>query len=202
MNVSIPPEKYLIVPIYPIWRLSVEQYHAMIEAGILADDDPVELLEGWLVAKMPKNRPHSLATQLTRDALARLVPAGWYVDAQEPITMADSEPEPDIIVVRGERHDYVERQPYPADVGLVVEVADATLQRDRRLKLRLYADAGIVCYWIINLPQSQIEVYTDPAEKGDQAHYRQRSVYTTDDTLPVMLDGQEVGWLPVRDLLS
>jgi len=67
------------VPTDLLWRLSVDQYHEMIRANIVTEDDPVELLEGWLVIKMGKNPPHPVATQLTREALARLVPAGWHV---------------------------------------------------------------------------------------------------------------------------
>ena len=85
-----------------IWRMGVEQYHAMIEAGILTDDDSVELLEGWLVLKMPKNPPHRATTRLVRAGLERVLPEGWYVDSQEPITLIDSEPEPDVVVVRGD----------------------------------------------------------------------------------------------------
>lgn len=119
------------MPKEPIWRLQVRQYYDMIDAGILTDDDPVELLEGWLVTKISKAPPHRIATQLTREALAQLAPPGWYVDDQEPITTTDSEPEPDVVIVRGDRRDYTERHPYADEVALVVEVADTTLQRDR-----------------------------------------------------------------------
>lgn len=98
----------------------------MIRSGILTDDDPVELLEGWLVTKMLKNRRRSLSTQRTREALVRTVPSGWFVDAQEPITTADSEPEPAIVVVRGDKWDYTERHPS----------ADDLAQEAGRLKLR------------------------------------------------------------------
>src|SRR5438132_10578955 len=114
------------VPDEPIFRLSVEQYHQMARAGILTEDDPVELLEGWLVRKMTKHRPHSRCTYRTRRALDRLVPAGWYVDAQEPVTTTDSEPEPDVAVIRGDDDDYPDRHPGPDEVALVVEVADST----------------------------------------------------------------------------
>lgn len=101
-------EKSLIVPDNPIWRLTVEQYHQMIDAGILTEDDSVELLEGWLITKMPKKPSHSVATELTQDALMTVLPAGWFIKVQEPITTADSEPEPDIMVVRGVRRDYTD----------------------------------------------------------------------------------------------
>src|SRR5437868_3175756 len=106
------------VPEIPIRRLSVAQYHQMLDAGILTEDDEVELLEGWLVEKMTKHPPHRAATRLTRVALEKIVPAGWYVDTQEPVTTEESEPEPDISVIRGETRAYLERHPGPADVGL------------------------------------------------------------------------------------
>jgi len=189
------------LPTASVWRLSVEQYHHMIRFGILTDDDPVELLEGWLITKMPKNPPHRLSTQLTREAIARLLPSGWYADAQEPITTEDSEPEPDVVVVRGERRDYRDHHPREYDVTLVVEVADTTLQRDRVLKKRLYARADIPTYWIINLADNQLEVYTEPTGAAEQADYRQRQDYSAADTAPLVLDGVESGRIAVRDLL-
>lgn len=190
-----------VAPNVPIWRLSVGQYHDMIEAGILTDDDPVELLEGWLVPKMPKNPPHRLSTQITREALTRLLPPGWYVDAQEPITTQDSELEPDVVVVRGERRHYRDRHPGPEDIALVVEVADTTLQRDRTAKRRLYARAGIPTYWIINLLDNQLETHEVPQGAEEQADYRERRIYSVLDEAPVMIAGREVARLAVRDLL-
>jgi Uma2 family endonuclease len=190
------------VPSEPIWRLNVDQYHEMIRRGILTDDDPVELLDGWLVYKMPKNPPHRVATRSTRKALEQVVPAGWYVDSQEPITLGErSEPEPDGMVVRGESNQYLERHPGPEDVALIAEVADATLARDRGSKKRLYARANVPVYWIINLFDRQIEVYTDPTGLAEQPDYRQRQDYGPSDSVPVVIAGQEVGRIPVRDLL-
>src|SRR5262245_43226358 len=91
-----------------VWRLSVDQYHAMIWGGILTDDDPVELLEGWLICKMSKNPRHRVATRLVRLVLEGIIPEGWYVEAQEPITTTDSEPEPDVAVIRGNTRDYLD----------------------------------------------------------------------------------------------
>jgi Uma2 family endonuclease len=170
----------------------------MIESGILTDDDPVELLEGWLVTCMPKSPRHSHVTRLTRDAFERVVPSGWFVDAQEPITTADSEPEPDVMIVWGHRDNYADRHPGPGDIALVVEVADATLTRDRGLKLRLYAAAGISHYWIINLPDQQLEAHHAP----DGATYRVRTVYAPADSVPLIIAGAEVARIAVRDLLG
>src|SRR5438270_12445595 len=112
-------------------RMTVDQYHAMLP------DAPVELLEGVIVQKMPKNPPHRIATRVTHQALERIVPPGWYVDAQAPVTLAGSEPEPDVAVIRGNSRDYRDRHPGPSDVGLLVEVADTTIARDRVLKRRI-----------------------------------------------------------------
>ena len=200
-EVPRPGERSVAVPTNPIWRLSVPQYHHMIHTGILTDDDPVELLEGWLVTKMPKNPPHRIATRLTREAIARILPAGWYVDSQEPITLADSEPEPDVVIVHGATQQYLDRHPSPRDVGLVIEVSDATLLRDRTLKQRLYATAGIPIYWIINLPERQVEVYTAPSGPAEEPGYQQRQDFGLEDETPLVIGGVEAGRLAVRDLI-
>ena len=191
----------MAVPTEPVWRFSVAQYHQMIRLGILTDDDPVELLEGWIIHKMPKNPPHRAATNLTRSALEEIVPKGWYVDAQEPITLDDSQPEPDVVVVRGNTRDYLDRHPGSQDLALIVEIADSTLERDRTSKKRLYARAGIPVYWIVNLPEQKLEVYTEPIDLADVPTYQQRQDYSLSDEVAVAIEGKEVGRLTVRDLL-
>ena len=131
------------IPTEPIWRMSVAQYHRLIRLGVLTDDDPIELLEGWLVQKMPKKPPHRVATGLLHEELTLLLARaqllnGWHVASQEPLTTGDSEPEPDIAVVRGQLRDYLKRHPGPKDVALVVEVADATVRRELVLSWRAW----------------------------------------------------------------
>src|SRR5205807_1872227 len=126
-----------------LYRLSVAQYHAMIDAGILTEEDSVELLEGILVSKMPKKPPHIVATELVQRVLSRVVPEGWYVAMQNPITTKSSEPEPDAKVVKGDPRDYRKRKPGPRNVPLATEVADTSLKRDRTVKKRIYAAARI-----------------------------------------------------------
>ena len=184
-----------------LYRLNVKQYHDMIRTGILMDGDPVELLEGLLVKKMAKNPPHCLSCGLTHDALQALLPTGWHLKTQGAVTTKDSEPEPDIAAVRGARRQYAQRHPGPKDVALSVEVSDTSLRRDRTKKKRIYARARVPVYWIINLADRQIEVYTDPTGPTKKPDYRQRQDYGPDDQVPVILDGQEVGRLVVRDLL-
>jgi Uma2 family endonuclease len=189
------------VSIDDIWRLRVDQYHAMIRTGILTEDDPVELLEGWLVVKMPQNPPHRVAVRLTYKALEAIVPTNWYIDTQAPITTADSEPEPDIVVVRGDPRHYLDHHPTPQDLALVVEVADTPLQRDRVFKKRRYAAAGTPVYWILNLPESRCEAYTEPSGPGDEPDYRQRQSYGPTEEIPLMIEGVEVGRIAVQALL-
>jgi Uma2 family endonuclease len=184
-----------------IWRLSVGQYHAMIRTGILTPDHPVELLDGWLVLKMPKNPPHRVATRLTCKALERVMPAGWYVDQQEPITTQNSEPEPDVVVVRGDTREYLDRHPGLGDVPLVVEVSDTTLERDRTLKKRIYAFAEIPTYSIVNLVDQQVEVYTEPSGEAEPADYRQRQDYALEDSVPVVVEGREIAQIAVTELI-
>lgn len=117
------------------------------------------------------------------------------------MTTEDSEPEPDVVVVRGERRQYRDRHPLPHEVALVVEVADATLQRDRKLKKRIYARAGVANYWIINLIESCVEVYTVPSGPAEFPDYQQRQDYGPADEIPLVIEGREVGRLAVRDVL-
>lgn len=184
-----------------IWRLSVDQYHAMARAGILGEDDPVELLEGWLVRKMTKNPPHVLATGLLLDALAPLIPAGWHLRKEDPVAAADSVPEPDLALVRGGRRDYQGRHPGPADVALVVEVAESTLALDQTLKRRIYARSGFACYWVVNLPSRTVEVHTDPTGPGERPDYRARRDYGESESVPVIIEGREAGQVAVRAIL-
>jgi Uma2 family endonuclease len=199
--VPVPTQRDAEIPEVPIYRLTVAQYHAMAQAGILGEDDPVELLEGWLVRKMTKYPPHTLGTLLVRRALERLLPDRWYVNSQEPITTSESEPEPDVFVARGNPRDYGERHPGPAETPLVIEVADSSLHQDRSTKKRIYARAGIAAYWIVNLVERKIEVYLEPTGDADAPDYGVRQLYGPADVVPVVLDGVEVGHIPVQQLL-
>jgi Uma2 family endonuclease len=147
MPVVIPPtSSALTLPPYPVCRFTVDEYHRMIQAGILTEEDPVELLEGWIVPKMPRNPPHDGTIEMAEEAIRRRLPPGWRIRIQSAITTDDSEPEPDLAIVCGGVRTYVTRHPGAADIAVVIEVADAMLARDRREKNRLYARAGISCY--------------------------------------------------------
>ena len=196
-----PVESVAAIPNDLILRLRIEQYHAIIQAGILTDDDSVGLLEGWLVFKMPKNPPHRATTRLVRTALENILPAGWYVDSQEPITLSNSEPEPDIVVVRGDTRQYLDRHPSAEDIALIIEVSDTTLERDRTVKKRIYARAGISIYWIVNLVEEQVEVYSQPLVEVEQPDYSQRLDFGRSAVIPIIIEGIEIGAIAVDALL-
>src|SRR5260370_19563791 len=145
-----------------IARFSQARYQKMIEVGILPPEDKVELLENYVVLKMPRNPPHDGTVQLGTEALLPLVPPGWRLRVQLTVVFTDSQPEPDFAVVRGDARTYMARHPGPADVGLLIELADSSLLRDQRDKTRIYARGGIPGYWIINLVDRPVEVYTQP----------------------------------------
>lgn len=182
-------------------RITVKQYLEMIETGILTKDDKSELLEGLVVAKLRKDAPHVLVTRLILDALIRILPVGWHAAKEDPFRTGDSVPEPDCLVIRGAIRDYSTSHPDAVDLGLVVEVANTSLGRDQGLKRRIYARAGVPFYWIANVQAKQLEVHSDPTGPADEPAYRRVQILGPDDEAPVVLDGQEVGRIAVRDLL-
>ena len=181
-------------------HLTVAEYHQLGEEGILGED--VELLEGLVVEKMPKNPRHVTVVKRLRRLLEAMFKGRWEVNSQDPVTFSASEPEPDVVVIRGTAEDYAMRHPGPADVGLLVEVSESTLHRDRGVKKRIYAKASIPVYWIVNLVNNQIEVYTQPSGSTEQPDYESREVIDATSTLPVILDGTVVGTLAAKDILG
>ena len=159
--------------------ISVAEYHAMIDAGVIGEDDPVELLEGVLVFKMSKSKPH-IGTNIRMNRwLVRSLPPEWVVQNQDPITLSDSEPEPDFSCVTLASLERVKDKATASETALAVEISDSSLAGDRSRKLRIYARAGIVEYWIVNLVDRQIEVFTQPTGDG----YASRVVHRLGDTI-------------------
>jgi Uma2 family endonuclease len=114
--------------------------------------------------------------------------------------MKDSEPEPDVVVVQGETRHYLDRHPGAGNLALVVEISEAMLERDRTLKQRLYARAGISTYWIVNLIERQLEVYTNPINRTEEPTYQQRQVYGLNRSSWIIIGGIEGEPLAVQEL--
>ena len=158
------PSQGLDVQVAPApFRWTRARYDRMVEAGVLGPGDKVELLSGQIIDQTFQNEPHAVATGLIADALREAFGTEAHVRDEKPIGLSDdSEPEPDVVVVPGNRRDYLERHPAPSDVLLLVEVAETSLRRDRVWKAALYAEAGVAEYWIVNLPDRVLEVHRDP----------------------------------------
>ncbi len=144
-------------------RFTLSEYHRLIELGFLTEDDRVELIRGELIQMAAKGTLHSVCnTKLFRE-LDRLIGIRSVVRGQEPIILpADSEPEPDIVIARGQADDYLSAHPQPENILLVIEVSDSTLAYDQNTKLALYSEALISDYWIFNLVANQLELYSQP----------------------------------------
>ena len=151
------------------WRFTNAEYHAMEDAGVFAPDERVQLIAGEIVVMSPTGSRHAAGICLLTDAFAtsgRLA-GRVLVRVQLPVVIpATSEPEPDLALLVRREGGYVRTHPRPEDVLLLVEVADSTLAYDRRVKLPLYAAAGIPETWLMNLQDDVIEAYTDPAPNG------------------------------------
>jgi Uma2 family endonuclease len=196
-----------------LWPLSLEQYQRMIAEGILEEDDPVELLDGYIIATdrgrgpgMPPGPEHAFSTNALHTSLVRALAPAWVVRCQDPIALglaavpgAGAAPQPDVSVAQGPNTLYAHRYPGAADLCLVAEVADSSLLTDRRAKAVRYAQAGIPLYWIVNLVDRQIEVYSDP----DTAAGQYRSVQVFDEHQQVVLSwaGLAPVTFAVRDFL-
>ncbi|QDV32445.1 Uma2 family endonuclease [Tautonia plasticadhaerens] len=188
------------------YRVGLDLYHRIAELGLLGPRDKVVLLDGILVNKMTKGDPHISTVKLIVVGLGRVVPQEFHVSKEDPIALpggpwgGDSEPEPDVLVLRGTIRDYNARKPGPADVPLIVEVADSSLYEDRRHITR-FAWAGIPVCWLVNLRKRTIEVYTDPSGPGEDPRYATVRTLGEADPIPVVIDGRDCGSIPARDLL-
>lgn len=144
-------------------RFTLTEYHHLAELGFLGEDDRVELIHGQLVEMAAKGTAHEVClTRLLRE-LPKLVGERATLRCQSPIVLPkDSEPEPDFTIVQNRADDYLDAHPKPADILLVIEISDSSLDYDQDVKLPLYAEAGISDYWIFNLVENQLEVYSEP----------------------------------------
>jgi Uma2 family endonuclease len=205
---TITPTPPAALPSDPDWvpepfrRLTLDQYEAMVKAGIITARDRVHLVNGCLVEKMTHTPPHAIADELCGEALRALLPAGWSLRSGKPVRIPrpaperDSEPEPDRCVVRGGIRDYEDQHPGPADVALIVEVAKSSLAQDRNMT-GVYGRAGIPVYWLIDAVNRQVEVYSQPGPAG----YSAMEVLAPGHVLTVVIDGVEAGEIAVEDIM-
>lgn len=184
-------------------RITVDEFHRMCEAGVFGPEPKVELIEGVIIDKMGKNPPHELAAELVLDLFFLHARPGDLISAKSTLAIEErnSAPEPDLMLLRGNRRDYTGRRRTPADAALVVEVSHSSYPIDRHIKWRAYADAGVPVYWLLDLNRRTLEVHSEPAGAGPEATYRSTRVYLESEEAPLTLDGREVARFAVKDIL-
>jgi Uma2 family endonuclease len=144
-----------------------EEYHRAFDEGVLRQNERLELVDGQILEKMTQHPPHAVAVRrISREFEARFG-QDHDVRAQLPVALSDrSEPEPDIVIVPGGPDDYLSGHPSPGQIELLVEVSDASLERDRRYKIPLYAKMGVREVWIVDIEGRRVEAHREPSEKG------------------------------------
>ncbi len=154
--------------------LSIQEYHALGELGFLSKR--TELIEGVVIEKMPKSPIHVTFVKAIFEALSFVIPKGFHVASEQPITLKKSEPEPDVSIIKGSIRDY--KNSHPTEAELVVEVSLTTLSEDRAMS-QIYAESNIPEYWLFNLNNNTVEVYTKPL----QGRYSEMKTYSSNDSI-------------------
>jgi Uma2 family endonuclease len=150
-------------------KFTVEQYHKMVESGILTENEHVELIRGEVAEMVPIGRRHAAYVRRLNPIFSEKLSQRALVDIQNPVELDNtSEPQPDVALLRPRSDFYETRHPQPADIFLIVEVADTTAKSDREVKIPLYAEDGIPEVWLVNINEQCLEVYRKPSAEGYQ----------------------------------
>jgi Uma2 family endonuclease len=163
-------------------KFTVEQYHKMIESGILTADDRVQLIKGEIIEMSPIGTKHASCVNRLNNLLIQLLGKRVIVAIQNPVELDDSsEPQPDVALLKPRDDFYENAHPQAQDILLLIEVADSTIQFDREVKISLYAVANIIVVWLIDINEQTIEVYQQPNVTG----YQQIEKFTLGETLVI-----------------
>jgi len=145
-------------------KWTIDEYHHMIDAGILSSRK-VELLKGEIVEMSPDGEPHAYCSHEAGEYLTNLLGKPATIRQAKPITLPnDSEPEPDIAIVQRLGREYREHHPYPENVFWLIEYANSSLEKDLEIKSKIYAEASIQEYWVVNLKKLQLVVFREPLD--------------------------------------
>ena len=168
-------------------KFTIEEYHQLVDLGFFTENDRIELIRGEIIDMAPKRTPHSVCNSILFGELYKLLGDRANVRGQEPIVLpSNSEPEPDVVIAQKKADNYLSAHPTAEDIILVVEISDSTLKYDREIKLPLYAEANINYYWIINLVDNYLEVYTNPfSDNKNVFYYKNKSIFLPDDSIEI-----------------
>ncbi|MGK7940305.1 MAG: Uma2 family endonuclease [Crocosphaera sp.] len=164
-------------------KWSVEDYHKMIEAGILSDR-PVELISGEILQMSPEGPFHDYLNISIVEYLRSLLGTQAVISEGHPITLADSEPEPDIAIVRSPYTLYLNHHPYPEDIYWLIEIADTSLSKDLGIKKTIYANANIREYWVIDVNAKILKVFQKPREDNYEIQQNYNNGFITPLSFP------------------
>jgi Uma2 family endonuclease len=182
-------------PLADVYRMDIDEFDRVAD---LLKAERVELIDGFIVERGAMDPPHVRSSEKLRRELDRLLGRGWFVREDKPVQVhRNYEPLPDFAVVQGDPDTYENRHPSPADVAMVIEISDSTLSKDRGEKRVNYARGGISVYWIVNLIDRQVEVYTSPSSDS----YSSCIIFKPGQFIPVVIDGVDVGQIAVTEIL-
>lgn len=161
------------------YKWTIEQWHRLVETGVLAGQN-VELLEGEIIEMSPEGVSHSFCNQSLADYLRSLLNRQAIVNERYPITLDNSEPQPDLAIIQSPREIYGQHHPYPENIYWLVEISNSTLQFDRTTKANIYARNSIREYWIVDLVNKKLIVHTMPNGSSYQkiVEYEDGTIYT------------------------
>jgi Uma2 family endonuclease len=181
-----------------LYRLTLRQFEMMIGAGVFGDER-VELLNGIMVAKITASHPHTYAVAALGELLRAALPrTEWSVREEKSVRLGSrSRPEPDVAIVRGPWTEYAHKPPTEHDVSLLIEVSDSSYAEDTDRKRRLYERFGVPEYWVVDLQNRQVEVFT-----LEQRTFGPPMVFTESEEIPITLDGRAYGRIAVSGLLT
>ena len=163
-------------------KFTVEQYHKMLESGILSEDDRVELIRGEIIEMSPIGTKHAACVNRLVNLLVQLLGKRVIVAAQNPVALNDySEPQPDVALLKPRDDFYATAHPQTQDIFLLIEVADSTIEYDREEKIPLYAEANIIEVWLVDINEQIVEVYQQPTA----ARYQLMQKFASGQTLSI-----------------
>lgn len=182
--------------------MTKDQWVRVWDSGILGDCEDIEFVEGLLLTNSARTPKHDCTLDILAELFRNLLKEGWRPRTLKTVDLDRGQPEPDIAVVLGPASRYASHHPTPSEIAFVIEITDTTLTRDRRLKLPGYARNGIAEYWIVNLVDRVVEVYTSPTTPpSGEPVYSSKKEYRNGQTIPVFIQEQEIGQIAVDAFL-